>query len=387
MSPADGAGTQPVDPAPVGLVPAPPRERNPLVVPIWGMFLLALVFALVWAAPFLLPVSTAVLFYFILNAPRRALARIGIPAPVTALGFTVLLVGAIVFAGVALAQPVGNFVADIPRLIERTLTQLTGPGGILEPFAVAQEASEEALEATGQDAPVPVEVVSESGIAFSIVSIAPGLLGQIVLTVCLLFFLVSSGDLFIQKAVQAVNRFEDKRRTVRTVREIEERLGNYLGAITLINAGLGVAIGLAMWWWDLPNPWLFGIMACLLNFVPYVGAVVGASVSALVVFTGTMDLWAALGVAATYYALTSIEGQFVTPTLVGRRLRLNPTMVFVSVAFFAWTWSVMGMVLAVPALVVLKIVCDSVPRMNKLGLFLGDAEGFLPSSESKEGPA
>nr|WP_238941619.1 AI-2E family transporter [Jannaschia sp. Os4] len=345
---------------------------------------MALVAALVWAAPFLLPVTTAVLFYFILSAPRRALARIGIPAPVTALGVTALLIGAIVFAGIVLADPVTKFVADIPTLLERSLSSLTAPGGPLEAFAVAADATEEVVAQTGAQQPVPVEMVSDSGIAYSLVSVAPGVLGQIVFSVCLLFFLVSSGDMFTQKAVQSMDRFEDKRRTVRTVRAIEERLGNYLGAITLINVGLGVAIGAAMWWWGLPSPWLIGIMATFLNFIPFVGAVIGALVTGLVAFTGSMDLWFGLGAAGTYYLLTSIEGQFVTPTLVGRRLSLNVTMVFLSVAFFAWIWSVMGMVVAVPTLVVLKIVCDAVPRLRKLGLFLGDAEGFIPVIKDDE---
>ncbi|MBM2577811.1 AI-2E family transporter [Jannaschia sp. Os4] len=385
MTPADGAAPleAPVveDPRP-GLPTRPPR--HPLTVPIWGLFLMALVAALVWAAPFLLPVTTAVLFYFILSAPRRALARIGIPAPVTALGVTALLIGAIVFAGIVLADPVTKFVADIPTLLERSLSSLTAPGGPLEAFAVAADATEEVVAQTGAQQPVPVEMVSDSGIAYSLVSVAPGVLGQIVFSVCLLFFLVSSGDMFTQKAVQSMDRFEDKRRTVRTVRAIEERLGNYLGAITLINVGLGVAIGAAMWWWGLPSPWLIGIMATFLNFIPFVGAVIGALVTGLVAFTGSMDLWFGLGAAGTYYLLTSIEGQFVTPTLVGRRLSLNVTMVFLSVAFFAWIWSVMGMVVAVPTLVVLKIVCDAVPRLRKLGLFLGDAEGFIPVIKDDE---
>jgi predicted PurR-regulated permease PerM len=90
-----------------------------------------------------------------------------------------------------------------------------------------------------------------------------------------------------------------------------------------------------------------------------------------------------LAVFATYYGLTSFEGQFVTPSLVGQRLRLNVVMVFLSVAFFAWIWSVIGMVVAVPMLIVLKVTCDAIPRFQKVGLFLGDAEGFAPGDEAE----
>jgi predicted PurR-regulated permease PerM len=215
--------------------------------------------------------------------------------------------------------------------------------------------------------------------AGSVATIAPGLLSQLVLAVALLYFLVASGDMFIQKAVQAADRFEDKRQTVRTIRTIEARLGNYLGAITLINAGLGVAIGTAMWLLGMPSPLMIGVMAMLLNYVPFVGAVVGSLVVAVIAFVSFGTVGSALGIFATYYALTAFEGQFVTPTLVGQRLRLNVVAVFTAVAFFAWIWSVMGMVVAVPMLIVVKVVCDSIPRLQRVGLFLGDAQGFLPS--------
>jgi predicted PurR-regulated permease PerM len=353
------------------------------MVPVVGIFVLLLIQALIVASEFLLPVTTAILGAFILNAPRRGLERLGVPSPVSAALFTVLIGCGLGLAAMALTNPISTFITDIPSLLEQAIQQLTGPGGPFEAFTHAAEATEDALAAAGEDRPVRVEVVDEGGIATSVAALAPGLLSQLVFAVCLLFFLVASGDLFIQKAVQAADRFEDKRATLTTVRRIEARLGAYLGAITLINAGLGVAIGLAMWWWQIPSPWLLGIMAFALNFVPFVGAVIGASIAGIIGYITFGELWAGFGVLATYYVLTAFEGQFVTPSLVGQRLKLNITMVFLSVAFFAWIWSVMGMVVAVPMLIVAKVICDSVPKLRKVGLFLGDAEGFVPATNAK----
>ena len=372
-TPEQEVATRPAPDAPSGA-----RKRHPLAIPVTGIFILMLVQALIFASEFLLPVTAAVLGYFILNAPRRGLEKLRIPAPVAAAIFTGMIGGAVVFGGLMLADPIYDFVTDIPGLLEEMTVMMTGPGGPLEAFTVAAEATEEALAAAGEDAPMKVEVVSESGYAASVAALAPGLLSQIVFAMCLMFFLVASGDLFIQKAVQVADRFQDKRNTVMMIRAIERRLGNYLGAITLINIGLGVCEGVAMWWWGLPNPWLFGIMATTLNFIPFVGAVIGALIAGVSGFVLDMDPWTGLGAMATYYALTAIEGQFVTPSLVGQRLRLNIVMVFLSVAFFAWTWSIMGMVVAVPMLIVAKVVCDTVPKLRKVGLFLGDAEGFVP---------
>jgi predicted PurR-regulated permease PerM len=352
--------------------------RDPLVIPVTGIFVLMLIHALIFASEFLLPVTAAILGYFILNAPRRGLQRLGIGAPVTAALFTLLIGMVIAFASASLADPIYDFVTDIPTLLEQVMATLSGPGGMVEAVNEAAEATEEALAAAGEAPPMRVEVVSAGGLATSVAALAPGLLSQLVFALCLLFFLTASGDLFIQKAVQAADRFEDKRKTVSTIRRIEARLGDYLGAITLINAGLGVCIGVAMWIWGLPSPYLIGIMAALLNFIPFVGAVLGAAIAGLIAFVTFEDGILGLGVLGTYYALTAFEGQFVTPTLVGQRLRLNITMVFLSVAFFAWIWSAMGMIVAVPMLIVLKVICDSVPKLRKIGLFLGDAEGFVP---------
>ncbi|MEM7640906.1 MAG: AI-2E family transporter [Pseudomonadota bacterium] len=360
------------------------RARHPLAIPITGIFVLLLIHALIAGSAFLLPVTTALLGYFLLNAPRRGLQRLGVTPPASAALFTILIATFLVVVGVVAAEPIYDFVADLPGLVEQAIAQLTGPGGPLEALTRAAAATEEAMASTGDDQPLQVEVVGDGGLATSVVALAPSLLSQIIFALCLLFFLTASGDMFIQKVVQVVDRFEDKRTTVQTIRTIEARLGAYLGAITLINAGLGVCIGLAMWVWGLPSPWLIGIMAGVLNFIPFVGAVIGAGIAGIIGFIGLEDPWIGLGVLVTYYVLTSIEGQLVTPALLGQRLRLNVTMVFLSVAFFAWIWSAMGMVVAVPMLIVAKVICDAVPKLRKVGLFLGDASGFVPTDGERK---
>jgi predicted PurR-regulated permease PerM len=365
------------------LVAAPSRQpdlpalpRHPLLVPMTGIFILALIGALIYAAQFLIPLSLAVLGNLILNGPRRWCGRLGVPSGVFAALVTLILAGGVAFAVLALSEPVYDFVADIPGLLEEVAGLMTSPSGPLAALDRAADATQAILQGEDGERPVQVEVVEEGNLASSVVAIAPALLGQVVFAICMLFFLLASGDLFIRKAVQVADRFEDKRRTVETLTLIEARLGRYLGAITLINAGLGVAVGLAMWWWGLPNPLIIGVMAFALNFVPFVGAVIGTMVAGLVGFLEFGDAWTALGVCATYYALTAFEGQFVTPSLVSQRLKLNTPVLFVTVAFFAWIWSIMGMVVAVPMLIVLKVVCDAVPTWQKVGLFLGEAAGF-----------
>ncbi len=362
--------------------------RHPLTIPITGIFLLLLVQGLIYASAFLIPVTSAILAYFLLNAPRRGLAKLHIGATVAAAIFT-LIFGVVLFlASVTLAEPITNFINDIPGLIDDVGVMVSSPGGSFEALNEAAQATTEAVEEAtdGQDnGLMKVQIVEGADVVTSVATLAPGLLSQLVFTLSLLFFLVASGDLFIEKAVQVSDRFHDKKQTVVTIRTLEKRLGNYLGAITLINAGLGLCIGIGMWWWGMPSPWLIGLMGATLNFVPFVGAVVGSLLAGAMALMTFMEPWQAIGVFITYYGLTAVEGQFVTPTLVGKRLRLNSVVVFVAVAFFAWIWSVIGMIIAVPLLIVIKVVCDSIPKFRKLGLFLGDAQDF--KSEVSDRPS
>jgi predicted PurR-regulated permease PerM len=351
-------------------------QRHPLAVPVYGIFLLALVQALLVASEFLIPVTGAILAYFLLNAPRRGLARLGIGAPIAAAIFTLIIGTTLTLSVMALAQPVTNFVEDIPALIDDVRVMARNPGGPFEALSEAAAAAGDAVDDATSDNgnPMEVQIVDGPGVANSVVSLAPGLFGQLAFSLCLLFFLVASGDLFIKKAVQVVDSFHDKKQTFITIRMIERRLGNYLGAITLINCCLGLCIGVAMWWWGMPSPWLIGLMGTVLNFVPFVGALVGSLLAGVIALVTFMAPWTAAGVLLTYYGLTAFEGQFATPALVGKRLRLNVVVVFMAVAFFAWIWSVIGMIVAVPMLIVIKVICDSVPKFRKIGLFLGDAD-------------
>lgn len=344
-----------------------------LEIPIIGIFVILLLQGLVWASDFLIPLTAACLGYFVLNRPRRWLEGVGIPPFMSALLFTAVLSVLIGLLLVQLSAPAAQFIEDLPSLIERIQEKLQASGGTLEAINDASVAAEEMM-ADQDQATVAVEVVSDTGIASTLFSMAPGFLSRIMFSLLLLFFLIASGDLFLTKTIQSFDRFSDKRRAVEVLHSVEDRLGYYLGGITVINFGLGIAIAIAMALWGVPGALVFGFMAFCLNFVPFLGGLLGASIAAAVAFVSFDGTWAAAGVFATYVILTSIEGQFVTPLLISRRMRLNTTVVFLTVAFFAWIWSVMGMVVALPILIVIKIACDETESLRTIGRFLGGAD-------------
>jgi predicted PurR-regulated permease PerM len=148
----------------------------------------------------------------------------------------------------------------------------------------------------------------------------------------------------------------------------------------MINAGLGLAIGTAMWLLGMPNPVLFGTMGFAFNYVPYVGSLTGVALTAIVGLITFDEIGLALISTATYFALTSVEGQLITPYFVGRRLEMNTVVIFLSVALWAWLWSVIGMLIAVPLLVAIRAFCEHIPQLEPLGDFLS-ARGIESAGE------
>lgn len=263
--------------------------------------------------------------------------------------------------------------------IARPEDRLGAPVGTPASAPAAPAATVTTTAVTDGDAPgqLKVEVTAPTAgnpMTETLIGLGPAIVSQLFFTLIFLFFLLASGDLLYLRIVQSFDTLKEKRAAYEALREIEDSLGNYLGAITIINVGLGVASGLTMWALGMPSPLLWGIAAAVLNYVPYIGAALGyisAFVVALVVFD---DVWWALLVGGAYFSLTAIEGQFITPYFVSRRLQLNTVVVFLTVALWAWLWSILGMVVAVPMLVVVRVLADHIPGLEKFGNFLAGEE-------------
>jgi predicted PurR-regulated permease PerM len=219
----------------------------------------------------------------------------------------------------------------------------------------------------------------------------PGFLFSILLTIILVYFLLASGDRFLYDLVRSLPHLEAKRRAVEISREIEHNVSSYLATISLINFVLAVAVAVAMYFLGMPNAILWGAMAGLFNFIPYLGAMLTMLILTLVaLITFDSPLYAML-VPAVFFALNLMEAYIATPIIVGRRLLLNPVMIFVGLMFWFWLWGIAGGLLAVPILAAFKIVCDHVPSLQPLGAFLGERDHPFhppqPPSAPPEDPA
>ncbi|MFD0858345.1 AI-2E family transporter [Roseovarius aquimarinus] len=354
-----------------------------IYVPLIGIFIVVLVAALVAAANFLIPVTAAILSYFVFSRPRRALERLGMPSLAIATLFTSFLFIGVGIAIAWFAEPVTTMIDDMPGIMREMQAKLGSSEGALAKVNDAAKAIDEAVGNGEEKRAMEVEVVSETSTSLTILTMAPKVLSQVIFAIFLTFFLIGSGDFFALRTVESLPKLQDKRRAVEVIKTIEDRLGRYLGGIAIINAGLGVAIGIAMYLWGLPNAIAIGVMGFAFNFVPFLGAVAGACVATLIAFVSLGTGWEAFGVFITYMALTSFEGQLVTPLMISRRMQLNTPILFLMVAFFAYIWSVVGMVVAVPILIVAKIVCDEIEGLRPVGHFLGDASEQTRKAHTK----
>jgi len=183
-------------------------------------------------------------------------------------------------------------------------------------------------------------------------------------TLVLLYLLLASGDLFLQKLVRVMPTLHDKKRAVEISREIRQNISNYLFSVSLINIGLGLVVSGGLYFMGVPNAAMWGILVAVLNFVPYFGPVAGVIVLATVGLLTFDTLWKGLLPPAWYLLLHLLEANLITPVLLGRRFTLNPVVIFVSLIFWTWLWGVPGALLSVPILVSIKIICDRVPAMS-----------------------
>jgi predicted PurR-regulated permease PerM len=151
---------------------------------------------------------------------------------------------------------------------------------------------------------------------------------------------------------------------MKIVHNIESRLSSYLLTVGLINLGLGILVALGMYLIGMPSPLLWGAMAACLNFIPYLGALVGEIIVAMVALLSFDTVGQAFLAPLIYLAVAFVEGSFLTPMILGRKFTIKPVLIILFMIFFGWVWGFVGLFMAVPLLVLLCIMCETVPSTD-----------------------
>ena len=347
--------------APPVLTPEADLARNILLIRNFlGLLLLIAAAALLFfARDLVLPFVLGVLIALTLSPLTRGLARHGVP-PLLSAGLLVLAVAATMAGGITLLSgPVSDWIEDAPRmrlLLEHRLRDITAS------LESVRRASEQVETLAGASDVVKVSIDQPgflASTALDMMTLATTALVALVLAL----FLLASNDIFYVKLVESFPGVTEKTRALRIVYSIERRISRYLLSITLINAGLGLVIGLLMWVIGMPQPALWGAVAFLFNFLPYIGALMGVGLCAVMALVTFPSLFYAALAPLAYLAATTLEGQVVTPVVLGRRLNLNAVAVFSAVVIWAWMWGIAGALMAVPILVCFKSLCDHLPAL------------------------
>lgn len=340
-------------------------------VAVVGLFALAVLYTLFAARILLLPIVLAILLSFILWPVVRALRRLRIPE---ALGALLVLAGMTVAAGYAvyaLSGPATTWLAAAPQALRRIEQRLQVVKDTVADVQAATSRVEQIATVSGGDAPT---VVAVQGASLSSLLLAST--GEIIATgviiLVLAYFLLASGDLFLRKCLRVMPTRRDRDLLVAMAQELQNSISGYLFTVTLINAGLGVAVAAAMALLGLPNALLWGAIAAAFNFVPYIGAAVGIACVAAASLITFGTLGEAIVPPAVYLLLTTIEAYLVTPAVLSRRFTLNPVVVLVGLLFWGWIWGIPGALIAMPLVMTVKIVCDYVPALGTVGEFLSN---------------
>ena len=338
-------------------------------VALVGLFVLAVFYTLHLAQAFFLPIVLAILLDFLLSPVVRALRRLGLPEPLGAGLLMLGLVAALALGLYYLSGPAARYIALAPQSIERVQSKMESMRGSVAQVTEAAEQVERVAEGEGGGAP-EVEIKGPS-LTRQVFGGTTSLLSTATVVVFLTYFLLAVGDLFLQKLVAVLPQFKDKRVAVTIMRETEAQISLYLFTTTLINVGVGVVTAIVMHLLGMPNAVLWGVVAAVLNFVPYVGAVANTVLLALAALVTFEDTGRALLVPGAFLALNLIESNLVTPMIYGNRMRLNTVALFIGLVFWWYIWGVPGAILAVPMMAAFKITCDHIESLSPIGEFLG----------------
>ncbi len=353
------------DPKPVTAVSA--LWRTAAQAATIGIFIIMFIAGLEFARPVFLPLVSAFVVTMMFGPISAWAGRAGIPNLLTAIVLWLLVIAVFYGVIVLLSAPAVEWISkapDISRTIQQKLLVLDRPLAALHDL---------------RNALLPPDTNNKGGgFGFDIMSIVqPAVtvvtpaIGEVFIFFGTLFFMLMGRTKLRGVLVAFFDDREARLRTLKIMNDIEHNLTGYLSMVTIINFAVGVAAGVIAYLVGLPNPIAWAVLGFILNFIPYIGALL---MEAGLFFVGLVTfptLTHAAAAPLAYVVFATLEGHFITPSLIGRKLTLNPLTVFMSLVFWSWLWGPVGAFLAVPLLIMGLVAVQH--------LFPSDEEPALPA--------
>ncbi|KAA5542654.1 AI-2E family transporter [Roseiconus nitratireducens] len=351
------------------------------VVTQWIMTSVAACLALYFASEFLVPITIALLGYLTLRNLVVRMCKLGVPRTLSAMLTMIILVAIGGTAIVLLYSPAQQWLTTAPATVGRVQEKIRQ---IRQPLETIDKATEELNSDASEDAELEVQVDQPQLISSDVVLTRTGnMLLLIAVIAVTTFFLLATGDEILNRGLRILPTDEDRDKAIELASNIHDAVGSYLMHITVINIGLGIVVSVAMWLLGMPTPVLWGAIATLFNFVPYVGPLAASGV-VFIAAVGEFDSFTyAAGVAVVFWLITAVEGQFVTPSVLGKNLELGPVVVLISVAFWGFMWGIPGVFIAVPLVIAMRLVFDCFETTKPVATLLGSSECEPPDCDQQ----
>ncbi|MBS0432306.1 MAG: AI-2E family transporter [Proteobacteria bacterium] len=335
------------------------RRWRALRIPLLVLMFLAVAASLVAARTLLIPLVLAAFIGLGLNPVVRLLHRLHVPRAFGALLVMAAVLALLAGAAVLITGPAEEWIRQAPQVLHQLAPKVRQ---MTRPLNAASHAASQSLIGFGVGAPAPAAVGAPPAFGVGdLLLLAPRVLAEALTVLLLVFFFLTYGDHMRRRLAAASPRFAYRRIAINLVRGIQHEISRYLLTVTLINAALGVVTAGILWYWKMPDPVLWGCVAALLNFMPYLGAIASTVLLCAVGVLHFNALSHALLPAFCFAVVAAAEGNLITPLIMGRRMRLAPLAILVWLLAWGWMWGIPGALLAVPLLTCVKLIAERVP--------------------------
>lgn len=336
--------------------PHPPKRIDAKLAVQIALLVLAVLYTLYFASGLFIPLVAAVLLYQLLHGPVQKLHEFGLPLSLGAAIVIFVLLGIVAGGAHLLAEPAEQWLQGAPASLGELRRELQQTAGTLDELRELGEEIDELATMGEDDSGIMMVQIQPPGHLRAITGSLPAVITGALLAFVTCFFLLVQGDNLQRGLVVLGPTRQSRRRISNVLRGVQMQISTYLRTVTIINVCLGIVVGFVMFGLGVPHPALWGALAGLLNFAPYIGPAVNAFIL-LVVGVITFDtLGEAVSVPAAYLVITSLEGMVLTPMILGRTVNIGSLWVFLSVVFWGWMWGGIGALMAVPLTATIIIV-------------------------------